>query len=162
MKLHFATVPVFSGGEAAEDDLNAFLVSHRVISVDRQLIADGPRSAWTVCVTYVEGSGAGGSAAALAKKGRVDYREVLPPEMFQVFVRLRELRKKLADRDGVPPYALFNNEQLAEMVRRQVSSLTALGAIDGVGPARLEKYGAAFLEVLQSFPVAVVASGGEG
>ncbi len=160
MRLHFATVPVFSGTQAAEAELNAFLASHRVDSVDRQLVVDGPRSAWAICVAYVDGPEPGSKAAS--KKGRVDYREVLPPEQFQVFARLRELRKKLAEREGVPPYALFTNEQLAEMVRRRAASLAALGAIDGVGPARLEKYGAAFLEVLQGTPDAAAAPGEGG
>lgn len=147
MRLHFVTVPIH-GGAVAEDELNQFLASHRVIAVDRQLVTDGARSAWVICITYVD---AGATAAAGAnvdtngKKSRVDYREVLPDDEFQVFAELRDLRKKLADRDGVPPYALFTNEQLAEMVRRHVRSTADLARLDGVGPARIEKYGPAFL-----------------
>jgi superfamily II DNA helicase RecQ len=53
----------------------------------------------------------------------------------------------------VPAYALFTNEQLAAMVTRRTRSLEALGAIDGVGKSRVEKYGPAFLAILAAAPV---------
>ena len=68
---------------------------------------------------------------------------------FALFARLRALRKQLAEREGVPAYALFTNEQLAEMVQRGVHNAAGLKEIDGVGDARIEKYGAAFLMVLK-------------
>jgi ATP-dependent DNA helicase RecQ len=43
-------------------------------------------------------------------------------------------------------YNVFTNEQMAEMARRKTSSLAALGEISGVGAARLEKYGQAFVD----------------
>ena len=59
-------------------------------------------------------------------------------------------------------YAVFSNEQLAEMVRRGVESAAALGAIEGVGPARVERYGAAVLERLRqsglNMPVIVLTA----
>ena len=152
MNFHFATIPVFGGTAPAEDDLNRFLTSHRVIGVERQLVEDGPRTAWAVCVTYVEQGGAADTTAKEPRKPSIDYREVLPPAQFEVFARLRALRKETAQREGVPPYALFTNEQLAEMVQRGIRSREGLATIDGVGPARLEKYGEAVLEVLRAAP----------
>lgn len=152
MRLHFITVPIH-GSTAAEDELNQFLSTHRVVAVDRHLVADGPRSVWAICVSYVDGVAPTTMLAdANGKKARVDYREVLPDAEFQVFARLRNLRKELAERDGVPPYAVFTNEQLAEMVRSRSRSAAELGRIDGVGPARIEKYGRAVLELLSAAP----------
>ena len=54
----------------------------------------------------------------------------------------------IAEREGVPPYALFNNDQLAAMVRTKVRTKEDMGRIDGVGPGRIEKYAESFLEVL--------------
>lgn len=130
MRLHFAAIPVLGGGEA-EETLNQFLASHRVLSIDRHLIADGARSVWAVCVTYLDASVS--PAADVARRGRVDYREVLSAEEFAVFAKLRALRK-----------------QLAEMVRRRVVSVGDLARIDGVGPARIERYATAFLDLLRS------------
>ncbi|QLH37826.1 MAG: HRDC domain-containing protein [Defluviicoccus sp.] len=53
----------------------------------------------------------------------------------------------------MPIYAVFTNEQLAEIARRRVDTLTALGAIDGIGPARLERYGAAVLSIVETTPL---------
>jgi superfamily II DNA helicase RecQ len=78
----------------------------------------------------------------------VDFKEVLSEAEFAVFARLRALRKQLAEAEGVPAYALFTNEQLAEMVQQRVSTATGLRQIAGVGEARVEKYGPAFLDLL--------------
>ena len=59
-----------------------------------------------------------------------------------------KLRKELADAEGAPLYNLFTNEQMAEMVTRRVTSAAQLRQIPGVGEARVDKYGAAFLACL--------------
>ena len=48
-----------------------------------------------------------------------------------MFARLRALRKETADAEGVPAYALFTNDQLAEMVQRRVVTAAALREIAG-------------------------------
>lgn len=156
MRLHFALIPIH-GGEMAQNELNHFLAARRVAAVDRQFVSDGARSAWAICVTYVDGGvTTPGTTDSSGKKG-VDYRDVLPPAEFQVYSKLRDLRKQVAQRDGVPPYAVFTNEQLAEMVRRNVRTAAELAKIDGVGPARVEKYATAFLEVLNAPPSAAAS-----
>jgi len=132
----------------AEEELNRFIASHRVSSIERQLVADGAASFWTVCVTWTDGEAS--SPADGAKRGRVDYREVLSPDEFSLYDRLRTLRKQRADAEGLPPYAVFTNEQLSAMVRQRVMSPKALAAIEGVGEARLARFGAAFLEMLRA------------
>ncbi len=140
MKMKFFAVPAHAP-EGAEEELNRFLAGHRVLEIDRQVVQD---SYWSICVTYLPGDG----KAVPAKRGKIDYREVLPAAEFSVFARLRSLRKKMADEEGSPAYALFTNEQLAVMVRRRVTTAEELGQISGVGPSRVEKYGVAFLEIL--------------
>jgi ATP-dependent DNA helicase RecQ len=54
----------------------------------------------------------------------------------------------LADRENVPAYIVFSDAVLREMARRRPASETGLLAIPGVGPAKVQRYGAAFLEVL--------------
>ncbi len=68
---------------------------------------------------------------------------------FALFAKLRNLRKTLAEGEGVPVYAVFTNEQLAAMVTRRASTTAAIAAVPGVGEARLKKYGDALLSVLQ-------------
>ena len=45
MRFHFVAVPVHDSA-AAEEELNQFMASHRVLSVERQLVLDGGRSVW--------------------------------------------------------------------------------------------------------------------
>jgi len=131
--MHFVVVPVFES-EGAEADLNRFLASHRVLSVERELLSAGPRSAWAVCINYVEGQAP--SVAEQNRKKSVDYREVLSPEHFADYAQLRALRKELAEKQGVPAYSLFTNEQLAAIVRNGVTTLAGLKKVEASARCR--------------------------
>lgn len=62
---------------------------------------------------------------------------------------LRTWRNTAADRQGVPPFALFSNRQMAEIVLRKPDSPTALGNLPGMGPSKVRKHGMAILSILQ-------------
>ena len=117
-----------------------------MLAVKKEFVADGENSFWTFCVEYLDGGGAG----ALLPGGRpkVDYKEVLKPEEFEVFSRLRDWRKGVAEKEGVPVYTIFTNEQFAQMVQKKVNSKTGLKEIEGVGDARVERYGEAVVQLL--------------
>ncbi|TBW12619.1 DNA helicase RecQ [Azotobacter chroococcum subsp. isscasi] len=61
---------------------------------------------------------------------------------------LRALRRKLAEEHAVPPYVIFPDATLLEMLRSQPRSLSEMARVSGVGARKLERYGEAFLEVL--------------
>jgi len=63
-----------------------------------------------------------------------------------------DLHGQLAERDGVPVYTLFTNSQLAELSRRCPHSKAGIEATDGIGPAKVERYGDALLGLLQTWP----------
>jgi ATP-dependent DNA helicase RecQ len=65
-----------------------------------------------------------------------------------LFERLRALRKRLADERGVPAYVIFNDRTLRAMARHRPATPPDLLRIPGVGPAKLGRYGARFLEVI--------------
>ncbi len=135
-------VPIYHAA-AAEEELNKFLASHQILAVEKRWLEDGGNSAWCFCVDF------GAAPGAVEFKGtRVDYKEVLSPEDFKAFVRLRDLRRKVAEAEAVPVFAVFSNEQLAEMVRRRVRSPKELEGVPGVGESRAKKYGDRFLEAL--------------
>jgi len=62
---------------------------------------------------------------------------------------LRARRKSLAEEQGVPPYVIFHDATLMEMVRLRPTSADQLLDVSGVGAAKLERYGAFFLEVIR-------------
>lgn len=131
---------------AAEAEMNGFLRTQRVLAVKKEFVADGENSFWTFCVEYLDGAvGAGG---AVGRGPKVDYREILKPEEFEMFSRLRDWRKAVAEREGVPVYAVLSNEQLAQIVQKRVDSKVGLKEVEGVGEARVERYGQGVLDVL--------------
>ena len=143
MKYKFFTIPICTSNEP-QTELNNFCASHKIAAVEKQFVADGDKSFWAFCVSYLDGE----TETAASKKNKIDYREVLDEKDFALYAKLRSLRKKISEREGVPAYALFTNEQLATMVQKQVRTTAAMNAIEGIGKARMEKYGEAFLAVL--------------
>jgi len=121
------------------------------VTIERRFVEDGQNSFWAICVDYLHGPETGGPDYGSPGRGsrKVDYKEVLTPEQFTVFARLRDMRKEVAERDAVPVFAVFTNEQLAEMVKRRCSSLAQIREIDGIGETRATKYGEAFLAPLK-------------
>lgn len=151
MQMRFFTVPVF-GGEPVADELCRFLAVSRVVAIDRHLVQAGNNSAWAFCISYEASNDARPvvrDAHGRRTTAKVDYREVLNEDDFAVYAKLRALRKVLAENEGVPAYAVFTNEQMAEMVLRRAVSVSALREIPGVGESRVEKYAEAFLVLLR-------------
>src|SRR4051812_45374453 len=66
-----------------------------------------------------------------------------------LFEALRACRSALAKEAGVPPYVVFHDSTLREMSALKPETLAALGRVSGVGAAKLERYGAAFVEVIR-------------
>jgi superfamily II DNA helicase RecQ len=145
MQLKMFVIPIKNVSEA-EAEMNGFLRGHRVLAVKKEFVADGENSFWTFCVEYLDGT------AAVPGSGRraptVDYKEVLKPDEFEIFSRLRDWRKAEAGKEGVPVYAVLTNEQLAQVVQKKINSKAGLKEIEGVGDARVEKYGDALLQFL--------------
>ena len=141
MRYKIITLPAVA---ADEDELNRFLAAHRIIHVASHFCPGDNGGFWSFCIQYQEGPSPQGGG----KKARIDYKEVLTQEEFQKYARLRELRSTLAREEGKPVYALFSNEQLADMVRDRVVTREGMGKIPGVGEGRLARYGPAFLELL--------------
>lgn len=75
---------------------------------------------------------------------------VLRPEDAELFVRLKTLRKSIADRDGVPPYVIFPNKSLWEMARVCPCDEEQFRTIAGVGEYKMKKYGADFISAIKN------------
>ncbi|MEZ0315608.1 MAG: DNA helicase RecQ [Methylophilaceae bacterium] len=65
---------------------------------------------------------------------------------------LKAKRMELAKEQGVPPYVIFHDSTLLEILNQRPGNLTELGKITGVGQAKLAKYGDDFLQVLEDNP----------
>ncbi len=83
--------------------------------------------------------------AAKAAAKRTALPDDVDPELFE---RLRELRRELAAEQAVPAYVVFHDATLQAMASLKPRSLEELATVSGVGEAKLERYGEAFLAVL--------------
>jgi superfamily II DNA helicase RecQ len=153
MSYKFFQVPC-RNPESFEAGLNSFLSTHRIVTVDRKFVEDGADSFWVFCVDFLHGDAKGGTSHGAPGRAerRIDYREVLSAEQFEVFAKLREVRKSVAEREAVPVYAVFTNEQLATMVQNNADNRSKLREIEGIGEAKLDKYAELFLSVLRKAP----------
>lgn len=68
-----------------------------------------------------------------------------------LFDRLRELRKRLADERGIPPYVIFHDTTLRQMAAALPATLTDLLRIQGVGERKLQDCGAPFLAAIAGY-----------
>jgi len=72
----------------------------------------------------------------------------IAPHETALWQSLRELRAQLAREQGVPAYVIFHDATLLQMLRERPRTRVELGAISGVGAAKLARYGTVFLTAL--------------
>ena len=66
----------------------------------------------------------------------------------ELWEALRQLRRQIAEEQSVPPYVIFHDATLMEMIANQPQTLVQMSHISGVGSRKLELYGDAFLQVI--------------
>ena len=62
---------------------------------------------------------------------------------------MREWRKSVAEREGVPVFGVFSNEQMSQIVQLSELTLAALASIDGIGQVKCERYASEVFALLQ-------------
>jgi len=70
------------------------------------------------------------------------------PQDAALWAALKACRSSLAARQNVPPYVIFHDATLVEMVKKRLRSHSDLSDISGVGDYKLNRYGADFLQVI--------------
>ncbi len=145
MKLKFFVIPTQDSG-LAEQDLNNFITSHKVLEVIPNFNPTPNGGLWQICVKYVEGA----VAINRSNNSKVDYKEVLRPEVFSIFSKLRVIRKQIAIEDAVPAYVVFTDDELATIAGLHEINGKSLLTINGVGEKKIEKYGNRLIEMLNN------------
>ena len=81
----------------------------------------------------------------------INLTTILSYEERILFNNLKRLRKQIADMDDIPPYIVFSDATLLEMVQTMPESKKQLINVSGVGKIKLEKYGDLFLDEITDF-----------
>jgi DNA helicase-2/ATP-dependent DNA helicase PcrA len=71
-----------------------------------------------------------------------------PADDSPLAARLRTWRRERAQSDEVPPYVVFNDRTLTALADRRPRSRGELLAVEGIGPAKLERYGDDLIDLL--------------
>jgi superfamily II DNA helicase RecQ len=141
MQIRIFTIPIL-GGERLTDEMNVFLRSKRILQVKEHLVStESEGTFWCFAVRYVDDV----EAAERERGPKPDYRELLDDAAFQRFSAMRQIRKKVAQDDAVPPYAVFTDHELSELAKIESLTMEAMKNIKGVGEKKIEKYGQFFL-----------------
>ena len=88
--------------------------------------------------------------AAATKKKKAAAASQLSEEDLPLWERLRALRMRISKELDIPPFVVFHDSTLAEMVEEKPTTREELLQITGVGEQKADKYGEQFLEVLKS------------
>lgn len=70
---------------------------------------------------------------------------------FALFEQLRQLRKELADQQGLPPYVIFSDVSLQEMAYFYPQTPQQFSRIKGVGQEKLRLYGQTFIRLITKY-----------
>jgi len=76
-------------------------------------------------------------------------RDIQDPNL--LLVELRQLRKEISQREGVPAYVILSDRSLRDMARIKPRQLSEVGNVVGIGKYKLERYGREFLDCLLKF-----------
>lgn len=146
MKLKVFTLQFTSGPEGGFGDsaLQDFIADKEVISFCEHFFIHEAMPYLTLIVAYRIPEKDGQRRS----RTRTDPRTELQAEEKQAYDALRAWRAERAKTEGIPPYMIASNKQLAKMIRMRARSRTALTRIEGIGEARATKYGDDILQVL--------------
>lgn len=96
-----------------------------------------------------EGVGVLKGETKVTRKMAVKVKQALPEDN-ELFEELRQLRRELAEEQGVPPFVIFSDKTLYSMCEVMPETLTDMLYVKGVGESKLEKYGELFLDILNA------------
>lgn len=143
----FFTISVNSG-ESQENNLNKFLKSVKIVTVNKEFVQSGSSSFWSFAVEYFEEE-----IIKTKDTSRPDYKEILNKDEFLVFSKLREWRKDESLKEGVPVYKIFTNAQIAEISKKKDLNISQLKKIDGIGDTRAQKYSDAVIKLIEELKI---------
>ena len=145
MKLKIFTFR-FSDDEGGFDDtaLQEFMAGKEIIDFTEHFFMRDTTPYLTVLIAY--------RLISADEKGRGRNRESPREELDEtektIFDALRAWRAARAQTDGIPPYMIATNRQLARFIRLKARTKTDLGAVSGIGEGKIAKYGDEMLSIL--------------
>ncbi|MDM5155190.1 DNA helicase RecQ [Bacillus sp. DX1.1] len=145
IEFNFHTLPTYgllSNRSVKEvSEFIEFLISEELIAVEHGTYP-------TLKVT-AKGKNALLGNEAVLRKERVETRQIVQDH--PLFEELRNVRKEIAQGEGVPPFVIFSDQTLKDMCAKMPQSDGELLQVKGIGEHKLAKYGSQFLQAVIDF-----------
>ncbi|MCY4643826.1 MAG: HRDC domain-containing protein [Bacteriovoracales bacterium] len=156
MQVKVFTLPFNSGvGVFDDEEFNSFAKDKEIIGVNDYLFERNGTPYLTLVLKYKQSSSvqtlASSEKIREKSKGDEEWRKILDDDSMPLFNTLRQWRNEKSKKDGVPPYVILNNKQLAELCQKRPQSKYDLMKIDGIGKAKAERYGDEILKLTLYF-----------
>ena len=130
--------------------LNDFLRMHRVIEMNHHFFVKSETQYLTLLITFQvtpEDLQRVEHASSKIRDLQESWKNILQESDMGLFQLLREWRGRRARNEGLPPYVVLTNRQLAYVTRAKPQSLADLQKIDGFVEAKASKYGEDILAI---------------
>lgn len=151
MQVQIFTLPLTADSRQTEE-LNHFLRANKIIDIRKELAVVNGNSVWSFCVTYMADGNAPQNASG--KAGKVDYKEVLDEDTFNVFSLLRKARKAISESESLPAYTIFMDAELAEIAKMEKPTAETVRANKAISNKHAEKYAAMLLSKAEEIKAA--------
>jgi superfamily II DNA helicase RecQ len=127
-----------------DEPLQNFLSNKEIIEFHHHFFIHAKTPYLTVIIAYRDQTPKGTQKHAR----KPDPRQRLDDFEKETYDALRTWRAARAVQEGIPPYMIANNKQLAHMVRLKAASKSDLSRVSGIGDAKIEKYGEDILQTI--------------
>lgn len=155
MKVFSLTFNSLTGG-FDDEPLRDFMKDKEVISIRDHLFVRNEIPYLTLIVKYFpfrqEAAPKAASEIKAGEKRDESWKEGLSEVDMGLFNLFRDWRSQRSKKEGVPPYVLMTNKQIADVVKQRPQSLADLMKIDGVGKSKADKYGEDILSISKITP----------
>lgn len=152
MQIRIFSVPI-DDAEVANEELNAFLRSHRIVDIQQEFVASGR---WTFCVRYLDSTVLPTPEckrkSSWDSSKRIDYKEVLSEKEFEIFSKLRMARKQIAGEEALPAFAIFTDAELGAMSKEDALTCASMKQIPGIGKGKILNFGERLLQLAGFMP----------
>ncbi len=146
MKLKVFTLRMNSAtGSFSDAELSDFQIGKDVLEVSEHFLVHEKTPTLVLVLRYRE---LAGDARSSSDAPRKDWRAELDPAAKSIYDELRLWRGRKAKQEGIPPYLILNNRELAELAMKRPASLAQLQEIDGIGEAKSKRWGEELLAAL--------------
>ncbi len=152
MLVRIMTLPFHSAmGGFDDSELRNFIKDKDVIAIQDHLFIRNEVPYLTLIIKYflLRAEDAISKPVQQNTKRVENWKELLSEADLGLFNMLREWRSRQCQKEGVPPYILFTNKQLAEIVKLRPQTVSEIGKVEGVGTTKIEKYGIDVLRIFQ-------------